>query len=233
MKKLLVLLFSLFLLSPLSVFADDISDFQIEGISIGDSLLDYMTEDEILKEIELSKDMYFYLNPPDKYSEVYLFKNLQKYDAISFFVRNTASSEYISNKNNKYKILYVRGMLPYIENFDGCIKERDKISEELSKMFPNIDKESSFSVSPSDPSGNSFSVESVEEILNNFNGLVVIDEAYIDFSAEKSWLERLSEFPNLVISQTLSKAYGMAGIRLGVCYASEEIITVLKLIKPP
>jgi hypothetical protein len=156
MKKLLLLLFSIFFLSSPSVFADDISDFEIEGISIGDSLLDYVTKDEILKEIELSKDMYFYLNPPDKYSEVYLFKNLQKYDAISFFVRNTASSEYISNKNNKYKILYVRGMLPYIENFDGCIKERDKISEELSKMFPNIDKESSFSVSPSDPSGNSF-----------------------------------------------------------------------------
>ena len=58
MKKLLVLIFSFFLLSSSSVFADDISDFQIEGISIGDSLLDYMTEDEILKEIELNKDDY-------------------------------------------------------------------------------------------------------------------------------------------------------------------------------
>jgi len=156
MKKLLILLFSIFLLSSPSVFADDISDFTIEGISIGDSLLDYMTEDEILKGIESTKDYYFYLNEPNKYAEVYLFKNYQKYDVISFFVRNTASSEYISNKNNKYKILYVRGMLPYIEDFDGCLKERDKISEELSKMFPNIDKEPSFSVSPSDPSGNSF-----------------------------------------------------------------------------
>jgi len=65
------------------------------------------------------------------------------------------------------------------------------------------------------------------------NGLVVIDEAYIDFSNDKSWLSRLNEFPNLIVTQTLSKAYAMAGIRLGVCYASAEIISVLNKIKPP
>ncbi|MGB5419053.1 aminotransferase class I/II-fold pyridoxal phosphate-dependent enzyme, partial [Algibacter sp.] len=58
-------------------------------------------------------------------------------------------------------------------------------------------------------------------------------EAYIDFSNEESWASRLNEFPNLIISQTLSKAYGMAGIRLGICFASEEIISVLNRIKPP
>ena len=75
MKKLLVLLFSLFLLSSPSVFADDISDFSIEGISLGDSLLDYMTEEEILKEIETNKDYYLNLKEPYKYAEVYLFKD--------------------------------------------------------------------------------------------------------------------------------------------------------------
>jgi len=90
-----------------------------------------------------------------------------------------------------------------------------------------------FLCSPNNPTGNSFSKASVEKILKNFNGLVVIDEAYIDFSAEKSWLQRLEEFPNLVITQTLSKAYGLAGIRLGICYASEEIIGILNKIKPP
>ena len=90
-----------------------------------------------------------------------------------------------------------------------------------------------FLCSPNNPTGNSFSKESVEKLLKAFKGLVVIDEAYIDFSTEKSWLTRLEEFPNLVITQTLSKAYGMAGIRLGICYASEEIITVLNTIKPP
>ncbi len=90
-----------------------------------------------------------------------------------------------------------------------------------------------FLCSPNNPTGNSFSNETVEVLLNSFNGLVVIDEAYIDFSSQKSWLERLHEFPNLIISQTLSKAYGMAGIRLGICYASSTIISVLNKIKPP
>jgi histidinol-phosphate aminotransferase len=76
-------------------------------------------------------------------------------------------------------------------------------------------------------------MERVEELLQRFNGLVVIDEAYIDFSDTKSWLEKLKIYPNLVITQTLSKAYGLAGIRLGICYASKEIITILNTIKPP
>lgn len=90
-----------------------------------------------------------------------------------------------------------------------------------------------FLCSPNNPTGNTFSKESVEVLLTTFKGLVVIDEAYIDFSDEKSWLDRLDEFPNLVVTQTLSKAYGMAGIRLGICYASNEIISVLNKIKPP
>lgn len=90
-----------------------------------------------------------------------------------------------------------------------------------------------FLCSPNNPTGNTFSIEKVEELLRNFKGIVVIDEAYIDFSNEKSWLQRLGEFPNLIIIQTLSKAYGMAGIRLGICYASKEIINVLNRIKPP
>lgn len=90
-----------------------------------------------------------------------------------------------------------------------------------------------FLCSPNNPSGNSFDRDDVETLLNKFNGLVIIDEAYIDFSEEESWLNRLDDFPNLIITQTLSKAYGMAGIRLGICYASEDIIGILNKIKPP
>ncbi|MGB1268395.1 MAG: histidinol-phosphate transaminase [Flavobacteriaceae bacterium] len=90
-----------------------------------------------------------------------------------------------------------------------------------------------FLCSPNNPTGNSFNTFEVESLLKTFMGIVVIDEAYIDFSETNSWLDRLDEFPNLVITQTLSKAYGMAGIRLGVCYASAEIISVLNSIKPP
>ncbi|WP_066218063.1 histidinol-phosphate transaminase [Formosa haliotis] len=90
-----------------------------------------------------------------------------------------------------------------------------------------------FLCSPNNPSGNSFNDNEVETLLKKFEGIVVIDEAYIDFSNQDSWLGRLEEFPNLIITQTLSKAYGMAGIRLGICYASEAIISVLNTIKPP
>ncbi|MFT6797093.1 MAG: histidinol-phosphate aminotransferase [Maribacter sp.] len=90
-----------------------------------------------------------------------------------------------------------------------------------------------FICSPNNPTGNSISTQKIKTLLENFKGLVVIDEAYIDFSSEQSWMSKLSNHPNLVITQTLSKAYGMAGIRLGICFASEQIIAVLNKIKPP
>ena len=90
-----------------------------------------------------------------------------------------------------------------------------------------------FLCSPNNPSGNSFSAEKVEAILKGFSGLVVIDEAYIDFSEKESWLRRLEDYPNLVITQTLSKAYGLAGIRVGIGYASGEIIMLLNTMQPP
>ncbi len=90
-----------------------------------------------------------------------------------------------------------------------------------------------FICSPNNPTGNSFDETSVLSLLNEFPGLIVIDEAYIDFSSKDSWLTRLNAFPNLIVTQTLSKAYGLAGIRLGICFASEEIISILNKIKPP
>jgi histidinol-phosphate aminotransferase len=87
--------------------------------------------------------------------------------------------------------------------------------------------------SPNNPTGNSIDREAIEMILNNFDGLVVIDEAYINFSRQKSWLSDLQDYPNLVILQTLSKAWGLAGIRLGMAFASPEIISYLNKVKPP
>jgi histidinol-phosphate aminotransferase len=86
--------------------------------------------------------------------------------------------------------------------------------------------------SPNNPSGNCMDDEAVQQILKQ-NCLVFIDEAYIDFSERESWSIKLAQYPNLIITQTLSKAYGMAGIRIGMCFASEEIIQVMNKIKPP
>jgi len=106
-----------------------------------------------------------------------------------------------------------------------------KVSEILSTQ--NVNSKILFLCSPNNPTANSFNNNKVEELIKNFNGIVVIDEAYIDFSNQESWVSRLNEFSNLIVTQTLSKAYGLAGIRLGVCFASEFIISVLNKIKPP
>jgi len=90
-----------------------------------------------------------------------------------------------------------------------------------------------FVCSPNNPTGNSFYREAVEAMLVNFNGLVVIDEAYINYSRQKSFIQELTEYPNLVVLQTLSKAWGLAALRIGMAFASEEIIEVFNKVKPP
>ncbi|MDV2446373.1 histidinol-phosphate transaminase [Elizabethkingia anophelis] len=88
-----------------------------------------------------------------------------------------------------------------------------------------------FICSPNNPTGNS--IENVDFILENFNGIVFVDEAYIDFSTQKSWTEKLSQYPNLIISQTFSKARGLAAVRVGIAYSSPKIIALFNKTKPP
>jgi histidinol-phosphate aminotransferase len=90
-----------------------------------------------------------------------------------------------------------------------------------------------FLCSPNNPTGNCLETDRILEVLNNFTGLVILDEAYIDFAPGKSLLPQLENFPNLVVLQTFSKAWGMAGIRLGMAFASTEIIQILNKIKYP
>lgn len=90
-----------------------------------------------------------------------------------------------------------------------------------------------FVCSPNNPTGNSMNREDVETLLANFNGVVVVDEAYINYSRQKSFIQELTEYGNLVVLQTLSKAWGLAGLRIGMAFASEEIIEVFNRVKPP
>jgi histidinol-phosphate aminotransferase len=90
-----------------------------------------------------------------------------------------------------------------------------------------------FICSPNNPTGNCLSDTDIERILINFDGLVVLDEAYIDFAPERSWAKRLAQYPNLVIMQTFSKAWGLANIRLGMGFADRRIIELLNRIKYP
>ena len=106
-----------------------------------------------------------------------------------------------------------------------------KPKEILAAVTPNT--KAIFFCSPNNPSGNAFNPDDIQMLLENFNGIVVIDEAYIDFTDFPSWSEKLYEYPNLIVTQTLSKAFGLAGLRLGIAIASPEIIALLKRIKPP
>ena len=103
------------------------------------------------------------------------------------------------------------------------------------KLLSYVDENTKliFLCSPNNPTGNSFDQEDMLEIFQNFKGIVVLDEAYIDFAPGKSLLPRINEFPNLIILQTFSKAWGMAGIRLGMAFAAPEIVAVLNKIKYP
>ena len=143
------------------------------------------------------------------------------------------------NKDNIITLQPTYGMYSVLANINAIENRKVLLNNDFQPKVDTILKEQDanskilFLCSPNNPSGNSFSVEKVESLLNQFKGLVVIDEAYIDFSDQESWLIKLNQFPNLIITQTLSKAYGLAGIRLGVCYASKEIIKILNNIKPP
>lgn len=143
------------------------------------------------------------------------------------------------NQDNIITLPPTYGMYGVLANLNAIENREIVLTEDfqpdVKKIIDSIDKNTKiiFLCSPNNPTGNSFLDESIVTLLKNFNGLVVIDEAYIDFSDKESWLEELSDYPNLVITQTLSKAYGMAGIRLGIIYGSKEVIAVLNKIKPP
>ena len=87
--------------------------------------------------------------------------------------------------------------------------------------------------SPNNPTGNAFALGEIEALCSRFRGIVVVDEAYIDFSTRGSMLSRLSSIPNLIVMQTLSKAWGSASVRLGIAYASAEIIGIFNKVKYP
>lgn len=106
--------------------------------------------------------------------------------------------------------------------------DMDVIAEMIDKNTKLI-----FICSPNNPTGNSMNRSDIELLLNNFDGIVIIDEAYINFSKQKSLISELTDYPNLVILQTLSKAWGLAGLRVGMAFASKNIIEVFNRIKPP
>lgn len=161
MKKLSIYLFLILLSFSNSIYADDIHDLQIEGISIGDSLLDYLSKDEIINEIEANKPTYNYLN--EDFGEVYFYSNFEKYDYLSFFVRPN---------DKKYIIFSIAGLTNYDEKFEKCLVKQKEIENEFSKIFNNADKEKQNFVFDWDPTGESIS-QNVQFFFSSGNNVEV------------------------------------------------------------
>ncbi len=114
---------------------------------------------------------------------------------------------------------------PLLDSFQLDLVHMENLADENTKLI--------WICSPNNPTGNAMDRADIEAVLNNFNGIVVVDEAYINFSRHKSFIADLDDYPNLVVMQTFSKAWGMAGLRLGMAFASPAIIDILNRVKPP
>ena len=108
-----------------------------------------------------------------------------------------------------------------------------EFTKDLEEILKDDNLKLVFVCSPNNPSGNLIARKSVLEILQKFNGIVVVDEAYEDFSKEQSWISEIDNFPQLVVMQTFSKAWGMAGLRVGMAFAQPEILDLMNKVKPP
>ena len=146
MKKLSTYLF-LFLFSfSAPSFAEDISEYQIEGISIGDSLLDHLSKEEIITEIEINKPSYNYLS--DEFGEVYLFGNFDIYDNLSFMVKP---------KDKHYTIYTIKGSISYDDKLEQCFAKQKEIEKEFSSTYKNTKKWKKTFKFPFDPTDESTS----------------------------------------------------------------------------
>ena len=144
------------------------------------------------------------------------------------------------NQDNVIAISPSYGMYSVLANLNAVEYRKSLLNEDdfqpnIEDIFSKVDENTKmiFLCSPNNPTGEIIKRDSILEIVNRFNGLVIIDEAYIDFATEPSWIQEINNYPNVIVTQTLSKAVGLAGIRLGILYASQEIVAVLNKIKPP
>lgn len=180
-----------------------------------------LVKEELSKIKRVSKDQILLGNGSDEVLDL-IFRVFcePKKDAVITLPPTYGMYEVLANTNDVELI-----NIPLEADFQPNITEILKIQNQHTKLL--------FLCSPNNPTANSIEANKIERLLQNFKGIVVIDEAYIEFSKQESWLNRLEEYPNLIVTQTLSKAYGLAGIRLGICYASQEIISIMNKIKPP
>lgn len=165
--------------------ADDIKDFQIEGISVGDSLLDFMSVNDIKKWIKMTKRHYKYLKEPLKFSEVYLPNDpsFKIYTNLSFFVK--------SNDPN-YTIHSLRGMKDYINDINSCLKQRNKISKEIENIINKYEKYEGKIKNQLDKSGKSYSSNINYDLYSGDQVVLACNDWEENLRKKKNWTEGLS-----------------------------------------
>jgi histidinol-phosphate aminotransferase len=136
--------------------------------------------------------------------------------------------------NPSYGMYKVSAQINDVELIELDLDEEFQIkTDELSQYYQNKEVKLMFICSPNNPSGNITERRAIEEILNNFNGIVVLDEAYIEFSGEQSASSMLNKYDNLIVTQTMSKAWGLAAARIGITISNPYIVGILNKVKPP
>ena len=185
MKKLFgILVMGLLFISAQS-YADDIQDFQVEGMSIGDSALDYLSEEEIKKEIKSNKKNYQNFKPKDKFGEVYLYDDSKftMYEKVSIFVKP-------SDRN--YKIYFIRGMIAYIEDIKGCLNKQKEVASTIEKLINDFDKGETKFKSDLDPSGQSTYNQTQYELKNGDVFVISCSNWEESLRKKNNWSEGLS-----------------------------------------
>ena len=181
MKKLFTYLFLTFFSILVPTFADDIKEFEIEGISIGDSLLEHLSNEQIISEIEANKPTYNYLN--NDFGEVYLFESSDKYYALSFMVKP---------KDEYFNIYSVRGLIDYDNKIEQCFIKKKEIVKEFSLIFNNATQREETLEFDWDPTGESITYNTYFDFENGDYARVSCSKYKKSLKIENNWSDGLS-----------------------------------------
>ena len=181
MIKLSTYLFLTFFSILVPTFADDIKEFEIEGISIGDSLLEHLSKEQIISEIEANKPTYNYLN--NDFGEVYLFESSNKYYALSFMVKP---------KDEYFNIYSVRGLIDYDNKIEQCFIKKKEIVKEFSLIFSNATQRESTLGFDWDPTGESITYNTYFDFGNGDYARVSCSKYKKSLKIENNWSDGLS-----------------------------------------
>ena len=185
MSRLFLILILTFSFQTLTK-ADDIRDFEIEGMSIGDSLLNYLSKSEIQNSFNVTKNHYTWLKEPLKFREAYLYESnskFQTYKNVSFLV---------NPKDPKYRILFVRGMKDFINDINTCLKTRSEISKNIEMIFPKFKKRNQDFKSRLDKSGKSYYKQIVYTFVSGDEIVISCNDWNEKIRLKNNWTEGLS-----------------------------------------